>query len=279
MLIIDSQIHVWEDSPAYPTPASARDHHGAEYTVAQALAKMDAHGIARSILVPIGGWMTGPTKNHYSLEAAVRWPDRFAVMGQFDYGATDAQQQLRTWLQRPGMLGIRRYFRDSAEPIASGSLDWFFAGLVDNDIPFMSAAPNRMAAFTRVLERFPKLRLIIDHAGREPFDLQDEAVWTDLDDTLALARYPNTTIKVSSLPCFSSQPYPFTVLHEPIRRIYDAFGPQRMLWGSDVTRLRWEFGDNIRLFTEALPFLSPDDREWIMGKAAARACGWPISAA
>lgn len=276
MKIIDSQIHIWEDSPAYPTPANAKAHHGAEYTLAQALARMDASGVHRSILVPIGGWLTGPTKNSYSLAAAAQFPDRFAVMGQFDYDTPDPAKALKTWKQQPGMLGIRRYFRASAGPIVNGNLDWFWAGLVENDIPFMSAAPNRMGAFAGVLQKFPTLRLIIDHAGREPFDLADETVWADLNDTLVLARYPNTAIKVSSLPSFSSQPYPFPVLHAPLRQIYDSFGPQRMLWGSDITRLRWDFDDNIRLFTEALPFLSQDDKEWIMGKSAARACGWPF---
>jgi len=276
MKIIDSQIHIWCDSPEYPTPPAAKAHHGAEYTAEQALAKMDAHGIDRSVLVPIGGWMTGPTKNHYSMQAAQNYPDRFAVMGQFDYDAADREEQLAGWLDQPGMLGIRRYFRADATPITDGSLDWFWAGLAGNDIPFMSAAPNQMQVFHPVLARHPEMRLIIDHSGREPFDLKDDAVWADLDQTLALARYPNVSIKVSSLPSFSTQPYPFTVLHDPIRRIYDAFGPQRMLWGSDVTRLDWEFGDNIRLFTEALPFLSDEDKEWIMGKATAKALGWPL---
>ncbi len=275
MLIIDSQIHCWENSALYPTPESAKALHGAEHTASQALSRMDAHGVHRSILVPKGGFKTGPTKNGYSLEAAAKYPDRFAVMGLFDLDDPNAAQALVNWKQS-GMLGVRVYFRYSAEPIVNGSLDWFWAGLVENDLPFMSAAPGRMGAFKGVLQKFPQLRLIIDHAGRHPFDVEDEAAWTDLEDTLALARFPRTAIKVSSLPCYSSQPYPFPVLHEPIKRIYDAFGPQRMLWGSDVSRLRWSYEDNIRLFTEALPFLSHDDKEWIMGKATARACDWPI---
>jgi predicted TIM-barrel fold metal-dependent hydrolase len=65
-------------------------------------------------------------------------------------------------------------------------------------------------------------------------------------------------------------------LHKPIREIYDHFGPQRMLWGSDVTRLDWGYADNLRLFTEALEFLSTDDREWILSRAAAKHCDWHL---
>ncbi|MBS7701549.1 MULTISPECIES: amidohydrolase family protein [unclassified Chelatococcus] len=274
MFVIDSQIHCWEESAEFPTPDSARANHGAEHTVRQALARMDANGIARSILVPFGSWISDAMKNRYALDAAAKYPNRFAVMGQFEFDLPNAGEALATW-RRDGMLGIRRYFRFSAKPLQE--LDWFWRGLVDHDIPFMSAAPNRMAAFAPVLERFPSLRLIIDHAGREPFDLQDEAVWADLNDTLDLARFRNVSIKVSSLPCFSSAPYPFPVLHEPIHRIYDAFGPDRMLWGSDVTRLKWSFEDNMRLFTEALPFLSDEDKQWIMGRSAAKACRWEMT--
>jgi hypothetical protein len=49
-----------------------------------------------------------------------------------------------------------------------------------------------------------------------------------------------------------------------------------MLWGSDVTRLDWGYADNLRLFTEALEFLSANDREWILSRAAAKHCDWPL---
>jgi hypothetical protein len=49
-----------------------------------------------------------------------------------------------------------------------------------------------------------------------------------------------------------------------------------MLWGSDVTRLDWGYADNLRLFNEALEFLSTDDREWILSRAAAKHCDWPL---
>ena len=85
-------------------------------------------------------------------------------------------------------------------------------------------------------------------------------------------------MKVSSLPCFSTEPYPFSNLHPHIHKIYDTFGPQRMLWGSDVTRLRSTYVENVRLFTEALDFVSTEDKEWIMGRAAAACCDWPLQA-
>lgn len=275
-MIVDSQMHLWRETPEFPTPEDFKKNHGANFTIEDALAQMDRSGVHRMVLVPIGNWRTGPTKNGYSLEVAQRYPDRVAVMGQFEFEAPDASAALATWKQQPGMLGIRRWLREpDLSFLTNDRYDWFWKGLVEHDIPFMSAAAGHMTLYGDILRRYPGLRLVIDHAGRVPWGLDDQQVWEDLPDTLALARYPRVTVKVSSLPCFSSKPYPFPSLHEPIRRIYDAFGPRRMLWGSDISRLKWDYDDNIRLFTEALDFLSAEDRGWIMGRAANEALGWP----
>ncbi|MBS7701539.1 MULTISPECIES: amidohydrolase family protein [unclassified Chelatococcus] len=275
-MIIDAQIHCWVDTPEYPTPPEFAKRHRRGFTAEQALETMDQAGVDRAILVPIGLlFKTGPTRNGYAIEAARRYPDRFAVMGQFDFDDPDASRDLSNW-RRDGMLGIRRYFLADTTPLVDGSLDWLWRELTEHDLPFMSAAPGKMGLYVPILERHPDMRLIIDHSGRQPWGLGEDKIWNDLDETLALARYPNVAIKVSSLPSFSSKPYPFPSLHEPLKRIYDGFGPERMLWGSDATRLLWGYDDNLRLFTEALDFLTPTDKEWILGKAAAKACRWPI---
>lgn len=276
MKIIDSQIHTWyPDSPERPWAPGTKSLHGPEFENTKALEVMDSAGVRRAILVPPGwlGW-----DNEYALSAARANPDRFAVMGRFDVQAPDAKERLAGWCDQPGMLGIRIFF--AGEPwmsmLTSRDYDWYWSGIEREQIPMMCLVPGNMRSLLPILERYPNLRLIFDHAGRHPRGPKDEAAWDDLDDTLALARFPKTAIKVSSLPTFSTKPYPFEVLHQPIRKIYDTFGPRRMLWGSDVTRLDWGYADNLRLFTEALTFLSADDKEWILSRAAAEHCGWPL---
>ena len=80
-------------------------------------------------------------------------------------------------------------------------------------------------------------------------------------------------MKVSSLPAFSTQAYPFPNLHPHIRAIHDAFGAERMIWGSDVTRLGCTYDENVRLFSEALDFLSDEDKEWIFWRSVTKWCG------
>ncbi|GAA4326906.1 amidohydrolase family protein [Pigmentiphaga soli] len=276
MQLIDSQIHVWlPNTPDRPWPPGAISRQGEAYSIEQALALLDEHEVSRAILVP-PSWVG--FDNSYALEAARQHPDRFAVIGRLDITAADARQRLASWLDEPGMLGIRMMLNDDKGLALANDPrhDWFWAECERTQMPLKVFLAGRGKDIHPLLGRHPGLRIILDHSARDPRGQQDEAAWADLDDTLALADYANVSVKVSSLPCFSSQPYPFPVLHEPIRKIYEAFGAQRMLWGSDFTRLTVPYEQNIRLFTEGLAFLTRQDVDWIMGKSAAHWCGWKI---
>jgi predicted TIM-barrel fold metal-dependent hydrolase len=108
-------------------------------------------------------------------------------------------------------------------------------------------------------------------------DLRDDAAFADLADLLALARHPNVAVKVSAVPRFSSHAYPYRNLHPYVRRIYDAFGPRRMLWGTDLSRLRSSYRQAVTMFTEEMPFFSAADLEWIMGRSAYAWLDWPFA--
>lgn len=276
MNIVDSQIHVWlPNSSDRPWPPGAVSLQGASFSMEQALSQLDRTGVRRAILVP-PSWVG--LDNSYAIEAASRYPDRFAVMGRLDPAVSDARKRLAKWRDQPGMLGIRMMLNnaDGLDKANSEEYDWFWADCVANQLPIMVFLAGNGKGVHSLLRRHPNLRLILDHSARDPRGAKDAAAWSDIDDVLCLERYPSVSIKVSSLPCFSSEPFPFRVLHQPIRRIVDAFGARRILWGSDVTRLTVPYEENIRLFTEELDFLSPDDIEWIMGRSAAHWCRWPL---
>ncbi len=276
MEIIDAQIHVWQpNSVERPWPSGAVSRQGGAFSVEQALAEMDAAGVSRAILVP-PFWAGGDSA--YALEAARRHPSRFAVMGHFDPDLAGGVERLHQWRHRSGMLGIRLLM--DTEATSAYAMDkryaWLWAGCENARLPLMCCLPGHVAALGPIALRHRKLRLIVDHAGRDPDGSKDAAAWKDLDDLLQLARYPNVAVKLSSLPCFSTAPYPFPVLHGPIERIYDAFGATRLIWGSDATRLTHPYRDNLRLFTEGLSFLTENDRDWILGGAAAEWCDWSL---
>jgi L-fuconolactonase len=276
MRIIDAQIHCWyPNTPQRPWPEGATSLHGPQYTIDDARTQMDIAGVERAILVPPPwtGWDA-----EYSLQAARREPKRFGVVALFNVAAPDAREQLKCWRQ-PGLLGLRVTL--DREPyralLFDRSLDWFWETAQETKLPLMVYLPGSISELGPILARYPDLRLIIDHAGRRTKGgIKGDALWTDADELFALACYPEVAVKVSSMPSFTSHPYPFKELHTHIRAIYDYFGPQRMLWGSDVTRLTSTYTENIRLFTEALDFLGDEDKEWIMGRSAAKCCDWPL---
>src|SRR6266536_1824364 len=98
-----------------------------------------------------------------------------------------------------------------------------------------------------------------------------EAAFANLPDMLALAKYPNVAIKATGEPSYSSEAYPYRNIHGHLRRIYDAFGPERMFWGTDITRMPCSWRQCVTLFAEELPWLPARDKELIMGRAV---CAW-----
>lgn len=88
--------------------------------------------------------------------------------------------------------------------------------------------------------------------------------------------HPNVAVKATAAPGYSSAPYPFSNIHDHLHRIYDAFGPQRMFLGTDITRMPCSWRQCVTLFTEELPWLSEDDKELIMGRALCQWLDWSL---
>jgi len=237
------------------------------------LAEMAAAGVQRAVIVP-PSWVG--ENNATALEGAGKYPGRFAVMGRFDPRAQDASAQLESWLKQPHMLGIRMTFNPTrfAGWLDDGSLNPFWGAAERLGIPLMLSVPGMAAKVRPIAERHPGLTVVVDHMGLVTGTV-GAAAFAGFDDLLALARYPKVLVKVSSSPSYSTQPYPHKDLHAPLRRVYDNFGPRRMLWGSDITRLPGTYRECLALYQEALDFLSAEDKEWITGKALAEALHWP----
>ena len=277
MIIVDSQVHIWgADAPARPWPPgrAAQAHRSTPLGAEELLKAMGEAGVDRVIIVP-PSWEGD--RNDLALEAARKYPDRCAVMGRFPVEAPAEAQRLETWRKQPGMLGVRLTLHRSPWRawFENGSIDWFWAAVKRAGLPVMVYVPGLVKRLDVIARRHPELKLIVDHLAC-PLGSRDEAAFAHLDEVLALARYPNVAVKPSALPCYSSEPYPFRGLHRHIRRVYDAFGPRRMLWGTDYSRLTCPYHQAVTLFTEALDFLSAEDKEWIMGRAAADWLGWPL---
>jgi L-fuconolactonase len=276
MIIIDSQVHVWP--PDRPDRRLGPGHdERTPYSYEQLRADMDRAGVHRAILVPPS---IDRNRNDYAVEAVRKYPDRFAVMGKVALETGAGKDVLKGWRDQPGMLGVRLTFhRDADRPwLSDGTADWFWPEAAFHDIPVMVHAPERLAEIGEIAERYPELRVIIDHMGFARATM-DDAAGPAVERLNALAQYPNVFVKVSALPAFSTEPYPFKNLHEPLRRVIEAFGARRAFWGSDITRVpkSCSYRQVVTQFTEELDFLSADDLDWIMGRGLAECLRWPIS--
>src|SRR4029450_4522212 len=87
-------------------------------------------------------------------------------------------------------------------------------------------------------QRHPEAQLVVDHLGlNQPFEPPPPPEpFADRPQLLALARAPKGAVKVSAACPLSHRPFPFDDLWEPLGRIFDAFGMDRCLWGTDLTR-------------------------------------------
>jgi predicted TIM-barrel fold metal-dependent hydrolase len=196
-------------------------------------------------------------------------------MGRLDIAAPRSPAMIPTWLDQPGMLGLRLLFVRPAERplLTEGRADWLWPLAEKAGIPIMLLAGHAdLPHVDRIAERYPALKLIIDHFGLTAG--KDEEAFRLFPNLLKLAARPNVAVKVSALSHYTTDPYPHRWLHPYIRQAYDAFGAQRMFWGADLSRLKTPYRQAVTMWTEEVPWLTAEDKAWIMGRALCEWIGW-----
>ena len=273
-MIVDAQVHLWKaETPERPWVPGRVAQLAEPFTLEKLKPMMDEAGVDRAVIVP-PSWEG--ERNDYALEAAAKFPGRFAVMGRIPLANPQSAALLPNWKKQPGMLGLRLTFHRAQSPwLTDGTADWCWPAAEKFGIPVMVyGAP--MANFARVAERHPQLTLIADHLGVTGDIVKQGKMAEAVGETVALAKYPNVSVKLSTTPFYSSEPYPFRDMTAHIRRLFDAFGPRRCYWGTDLTNSfnKATYRQRITHFTETLDFLSEDDKQWIMGRGILARLGW-----
>ena len=230
MRIVDAQVHLWSSG----TPSG---HHRQvpAFTAEELLAEMGAAGVDAAVIHPPISW--DPQANEQAIEAARRYPGRFAVLGQVPLDRpAESAPRLARWRALPGMMGLRYplVLPEQREWHRDGTMDWLWPAAERAGLPIATMAGRFLPEFRSIAERHPQLRLLIDHLGLVRSE-QDAAAFGNLDALLALAKLPNVAIKATGAPGYSTAPYPFRNLHDGLHRIFDAYGPQRFFWGTDIS--------------------------------------------
>ena len=171
---------------------------------------------------------------------------------------------------------------EAKRPPDDPGLDRIVRAAVRHDFPVNVLCWGNLDAGTALVDRHPDARFIIDHLGilqprtpPAPPQPSSEQIWADLPKVLELAKRPNVVIKVSGACTLSKQPYPFPDIWDPLARVFDAWGFERCLWGTDWTRAfaLVNYEQAIKPFLETKR-LTNSERAMLMGGACAKAYGW-----
>ena len=200
-------------------------------------------------------------------------------MGWFYLDDPNGRNVVAHWKERTGMLGLRFYTneRHPQSWFTDGTLDWLWPAAERAQVPVALGAAMFLPTVGKIAERHPGLKLIVDHMG-VPRASKGEAAYRLQPELLALAKYSNIAVKATGQAGYAEDEYPFCSLHPHLRRCFHAFGPERMFWGTDITRMQCSWRQCVTLFTEELPWLKGRDLELVMGEAVCKFLGWPFPA-
>ena len=226
MQIVDAQIHTWGSG----LPSNQSHIQVTHFTPEETIALMDQGGVDAAVIHP-PGW--DPKSTEMAFAAVRNYPGRFAIMGALPLDRPESRARIATWRDQPGMLGLRYGFlSDPARRwLADGTLDWLWVEAEKAGVPIAMLATDSLAEIGRIAERHPGLRLTIDHLGGRggTSTLKDAVAMTHIPQLLALAKFPNVAVKATGQAGYALDQYPFPSIHDALHRVFDAFGPRRMV--------------------------------------------------
>lgn len=265
--ITDAQIHMWKNGK--PSAHQRQEPFPPELL----LEEMAQAGVEAAVVVP-PSW--DPEGNEPANAMANRYPDKFRVMGRLELDRPSARTAISGLSSTPNMLGFRVMFTTPERRawLSDGKAEWLWQEAQSAKIALMVHVPHNLNTLGEIAERYPGLRLIVDHLGVPPHHPGSNASMAHIPDLVELAKRPNVAVKATGVAAYSSDPYPYKNLHDTLHRVFDAFGPARMFWGSDLTRMSCTYRQCITLFTEELPWLTEQDKKMVLGEGVRNWLGW-----
>lgn len=276
MSVIDAQVHAYDrHNPRRPwagtlpgPPAVTGD---------DLVAAMENVGVDQALLV--SPWSLYGSDTSYIIEVYGAHPGRFGLIAPIDPYEAKAADAVTTWGHTPGAVGIRLMagvtegFRSEHDEVRAA-----IAAAVAKALPVCVFCPQQLSLIDQLARLYPDAQFVLDHLGlAQPLHPPPpEHPFADLDHVIGLAQHPNVAVKVTGLCTLSSRPFPFDDLWEPLSRVFDSFGIDRCMWGTDWTRAveLVDYAESVAAFRDHLP-LSRGDRDALMGGTVEAIFGWP----
>lgn len=275
MPVIDVQVHAYErNHPGRPWVGTL--HGPAEMTGDQMVAAMTEVGVDAAVLVsPFSMYAYDPS---YALEVQRKHPGKFCLVRPVDPNDPGVAETIADWAGKPGTVGVRIMMRDnvSTDPADPG-INRVLAAAARHSLAVNLLCWGRLDQAGHLAARNPDTRIVIDHLGlQQPFaPPAPPTAWDDLPKVVALAAHPNIAIKISGACTLSHEKFPYNDIWDPLGRIFDAFGFDRCMWGTDWTRAvgLLTYRQGVEAFRVA-PRLSDSDRAKLMGGTLMRIYDW-----
>ena len=271
---IDSQVHAYErNRPERPWVGFLRGPD--EVTGDDMVAAMDAVGVDGALLVsPFSLYRYDAS---YVLEVYGKHPGKFGLIKPFDPRSEAVSDEIAEWTATQGVVGVRLML--TAEPYEADDpgINRILDASGQAGVPVNVMGSGELPLLLELARRHPNTQVVIDHVGlvqpQEPPAPPEP--FADLTNVLALAECDNVAIKISGACTLSQQPFPYPDIWEPLARVFDAFGFDRCLWGTDWTRalniLTYEQGVESFRVTDSL---SDAERSALMGGTLAKIYNW-----
>lgn len=269
--IIDPHVHVWKHDPRFPFATGARvpDY---DATPEMLLELMQANGVSKTVIIQVIHYRYD---NSYLASVLKQYPQYFQGVCRVNPLDPAAPEHLSAISAQPGFRGVR------LSPAAGPAGDWIRGPLMPPlwrrceslRVPMTLLAPiTRMPDMQPLIERFPEVTVVIDHMADCPVDHPEE-----LQKVIALKRYPRVYVKISHTWSLSKQSYPWLDAQELVKRLYQTFGPQRLMWATDwpIAKGRASYSQRLTVVRDDMQFLSASDKEWMLSKTVERV--WPFS--
>ncbi|MBV1904918.1 MAG: amidohydrolase [Pseudomonadales bacterium] len=280
-LIIDCQVHAYEqDRPERPWIGTL---HGPKAVTGDDMVDaMDQVGVDGALLV--SPWSMYRYDPSYALEVYAQHPSRFGLIRPFDPQSKNLPEQVSEWAATPGVVAARAMIMGhratQAADAPDSGINQILSACAKHNLPVNILGWGNLDLLGELARRHPQTQLVIDHIGlQQPFEPPaPENPFNNIEQVIALAQFDNIAIKISGACTLSQQAFPYLDIWEPLGSIFDAYGLERCMWGTDWTRavgfLSYQQGVDAFRVTDQL---SDTEKSMLMGGSLARIYQWQPS--
>ena len=270
MNYIDAHSHVWTpDTEHYPLAPGFRraNMDPPSFTVDELIAQAKPAGVNRVVLIQMSFY---GHDNSYMLDCMKRFPGMFSGVAVINQNQPKPEDEM-VKLKKQGVRGFRIYpqNQDYARWLDGAGLKAMFAAGGREKLNMCCLIdPNALPALSKACVEFPDTPVVIDHLCR--IGVSGKVPPEDVKALCDMAKFKHVTVKVSAFYALGQKKPPYHDLAPMIKQVYDAFGPQRLMWATDCPFqvVDHSYQQSIDLIKNGLEFLSAEDKDWILRKTA-----------